>query len=227
MLPCLCLAPTCKPGSFNWGLLTGRGSDRTLAPKALPVTHRATRSSRNNTVISAAMAFSRQRKYRHDKSKLIFHDFTCCLIIVCHGDPRAGGCLRCQGAGLPPGPGRSGGHGGLLRPPPPSPCVGSLGEVFAHPGQMPRRGLGGAERPPTGRALPFCPRKAKPPALQGSVLRSTPGFQRGEAQPPGRERGARGTGVRAGWEEGGEARSSDRPGNRTKPTAQQKSYSDI
>lgn len=61
--------------------------------------HRTTRSSQNNAVINAAMAFSRQRKHRHDKSELVFHDFPCCLIVVCTEDPCAHGHLPARERG--------------------------------------------------------------------------------------------------------------------------------
>lgn len=106
----------------------GRGLHHTPCLRALPGTHRAMHCGHNNTVINSAMAFSRQRKYRHDKSKLIFHDCTCCLIIVCHGEVAANEWGSCRERGWL---GEHGGAGTPLDLPPPSPCVGCLSRCRA------------------------------------------------------------------------------------------------
>lgn len=112
-------------------------------------------------------------------------------------------------ARLPPGPGggweSTGGPGTLLCPPPPSPSVGCLGEVFAAPAQTPRQGLGGARADPDGESAALLPLQSQAPALQGywTALRCVqlPASNGGEAQPcrqarerAGQERGARGVG---------------------------------
>lgn len=142
------------------------------------------------------MAFSRQRKHRHDKSKLIFHDFTCCLIIVCHVDPCAGGRIRCRGAGTGEclggtgDPGWSGARHHL-------PCVGSLGEVFADPEAGARWGKSHPDRER--------PLQSRAPALRGCRIASRflqlATLNSGEAQPCGWERaGSSGNGVGAARE---------------------------
>lgn len=140
------------------------------------------------------MAFSRQRKHRHDKSKLIFHDFMCCLIIISHVDPCAGGRPRCQGWR---------GQRGWDAPVPTT--------TFSVPGSLGRC------------LLTLLPVQSRSPALQGcrtacTWLNSLLLMRRGAGKVPGAWERAQGS----GWEEdgGGEEERSAEEQNKTKSPVQ-------
>lgn len=65
--------------------MNGQGLTPHPVPRRTPYNAQNNALQCDNAVIHAAVAFSRQRKHRHDTSKLLFHRSPCCLIIACNG----------------------------------------------------------------------------------------------------------------------------------------------